>query len=403
MFFDILDYMPEKKYFLFLFLSPILLFLPFFVLAKNSVVINEINWAGSKNSSGDEWIELYNNTDKDIDLKGWTLKAEDKTPEINLIGTIPAQDYYLLERTDDNSAPNAPADQLYKGSLENSGEDLKLYDETGNLIDEVNCSSGWFAGNNESKLTMEKINPEFSGNEPSSWQASAMPGGTPKFENKKTGSENNLENKEQLAISSGGIQFSEIMPNPDGPDTENEWIKIKNQNNFEVDLTGWKIKDTVGTTTVYVFPKNSKLAANSEKTLSRAITKIILNNDGDKLELLTPKDEIIDTVNYEAAPKNQRYIRSGDTWAWSGNETAAANKPAVLAQEQKVSGVIKTVNSNEPGGETAELGKKISQNFVADKIAGSDKFAAIFISMILAILSSTIILLLKKSLKTEKY
>lgn len=145
--------------------------------ATNDLVINEITWMGTNLSSADEWLELYNNTSQEIDLTGWTLKASDGTPEITLEGIIAAQGYFLLERTDDNSVPAIIADQIYTGALSNSGENLELRDGENNLIDQVDCSEGWLAGDNNSKQTMEKAD--------SGWQTSLDRDGTPKAQNSK--------------------------------------------------------------------------------------------------------------------------------------------------------------------------------------------------------------------------
>ena len=137
----------------------------------HDVVINEIAWMGTKASTNDEWIELYNNTTHDIDLTGWTLLSVDGSPTINLSGIIPSQGYFLLERTDDNSISDITADQIYTGALGNSGEKLQLKDETELLIDEVDCSEGWFAGINSDtvKATMERINPKSDGSISENW------------------------------------------------------------------------------------------------------------------------------------------------------------------------------------------------------------------------------------------
>jgi cardiolipin synthase len=95
-------------------------------LRAGEVVISEVAWMGTAASTYDEWIELKNNTDQDIDLTGWTLAAEDGSPTIALTGTIPANGYYLLERTDNTAVNNIPADQIYTGDLNNSGEVLIL-------------------------------------------------------------------------------------------------------------------------------------------------------------------------------------------------------------------------------------------------------------------------------------
>ena len=104
----------------------IFLFSPWFIRGANSLglVINEIAWMGTQVSYNDEWVELYNNTDLEINLSGWRLVAEDGTPEISLAGVISANGFYLLERTNDETIPGTPADQIYTGALGNNGENL---------------------------------------------------------------------------------------------------------------------------------------------------------------------------------------------------------------------------------------------------------------------------------------
>jgi PKD repeat protein len=147
------------------------------VSANNSVgvVINEIAWMGTENSSTDEWIELYNETDSEIILTGWMLKSTTSSFSVNLSGSIPARGYFLLERTDDSSVPGISANQIYSGSLNNNGENIELRNSQNILVDSINCSGGWTAGDNATKQTMEKNN--------NSWQTSAVPGGTPKAQN----------------------------------------------------------------------------------------------------------------------------------------------------------------------------------------------------------------------------
>ncbi len=139
------------------------------------VVINEIAWMGTAASPNDEWIELYNNTNSAITIDGWTLKAADGAPSIALTGTIPPNSFFLIERTDDNSVPEVPADQYYSGALNNKGEIIELHNSAGGLIDSIDCGPGWPAGDNKTKQTMER---NLNG-----WQTSQNPGGTPKAKN----------------------------------------------------------------------------------------------------------------------------------------------------------------------------------------------------------------------------
>lgn len=212
-------------------------------LAENSlnVVINEIAWMGTEVSYNDEWIELYNSTDSPINLDNWILKAKDGTPEINLAGGISAKGFFLLERTDDETVPNIPADQIYTGALGNTGEDLKLLDNSGNLIDSVNCLGGWFSGNNETKQTMERKDAKLNDSDSSNWQTSQSPGGTPKTINSQqitTDNKEEIKSEEPKTIEEiqpqpteektksypSGVFINEILPSPKGADSEEEWI-----------------------------------------------------------------------------------------------------------------------------------------------------------------------------------
>lgn len=111
------------------------------------VAVNEVAWGGTAANPADEWIELANNSARPVDLTGWTLTSNDGSPEITLQGTIPARGYYLLERTDDQTISDIPADQTYTGALTNAGEGLTLKDASGAVVDTANGDGGgWPAG-----------------------------------------------------------------------------------------------------------------------------------------------------------------------------------------------------------------------------------------------------------------
>jgi len=181
-----------KKTFLLTAFLVVLFFIPTIVFAN--VIINEIAWMGTENSTSDEWIELYNTSSSSIDLTGYILEANDGSPLINLEGIILANEYFLLERTDDTSAPSVTADQIYTGALGNTGEYLKLKNDSNNIIDEINASEEWPAGDNTTKQTMERIGDD--------WQTSSDSGGTPKVQNSSGAVEESEENEEETPSSS---------------------------------------------------------------------------------------------------------------------------------------------------------------------------------------------------------
>jgi len=131
------------------------------------VIINEVAWAGTASNTSDEWIELYNPTDSAVDLSGWSLTFGDVVIDLGeAASTIVESDgYLLLERTDDNTVSDVPADLIYTGSLSNSGMVLNLLDQTGAVVDTANAGveSGWAAGSAKEGetqyATMERIDP----------------------------------------------------------------------------------------------------------------------------------------------------------------------------------------------------------------------------------------------------
>ncbi len=363
------------------------------------IMINEISWMGTNISANDEWIELYNNTESPINLDSWQLVAQDETPKINLSGTIPNNGFFLLERTDDNSVPRIAADQIYNGALENNGETLKLYDNAGNLIDFVDCNSGWLAGDNITKQTMER---KTDGN----WQTSQNPEGTPKDKNsiviqvEKPFVEVRLQQTYPT-----GIIFNEILPSPEGPDEENEWIEIFNQKEMEIDLTDWKISDTMGAIKIYAFPKGTKISSKGYLILTRPVSKITLNNDGDGLKLTSPDGKIADSVEYIKAPKGRSFNRIKSSWIWSDVLTPGSlNKnPSKISEKESETelGILKTTTD----GTNSELQSKeglaaVNQSFeksLQQKIPNS--FSPCLIAVSLAVFSGAVIFSLKRLLK----
>jgi hypothetical protein len=182
----------------------VLFFIPQIVFG--GVVINEVAWMGTTTDYNDEWLELYNNSDQSIDLIGWIIEAIDGVPIINLSGSISAKEYFLLERTDDNSVSGITADQIYTGALGNSGENLKLKDGSSSVVDEINATGGWPAGDNATKQTMERTT--------TGWQTSLSPGGTPKAQNSSGAIEETASTSEQTTTQQGTATTNNL-PLPD--------------------------------------------------------------------------------------------------------------------------------------------------------------------------------------------
>lgn len=140
------------------------------------VVINEIGWAGTSASAADEWVELYNKTDKPIDLSDFVLATADGVLNVSLSGEIAPNSYFLLERTDDNVISDVAADLIYGNggssfALNNNGEEMQI--KIGSTVLDgtplLSACSKWCAGANASRLSMERLDTDASGTLSTNW------------------------------------------------------------------------------------------------------------------------------------------------------------------------------------------------------------------------------------------
>lgn len=135
---------------------------------SGNVVINEIAWMGTVVGSSDEWIELYNSSDKEVGLDGWKIREVVSGNEYNLSGVISSKEYYLIE--DKEQTTDVPADVVSGLSLSNDGEQLVLLDDDGEEVDRANGTGAWLAGKNDvNKPTMERKSWLGDGTLPESW------------------------------------------------------------------------------------------------------------------------------------------------------------------------------------------------------------------------------------------
>ena len=119
------------------------------------LLFSEVAWMGTTESANYEWIEIYNASYETIKLDGWAIVASDGSPAINLSGQINPNETVILERNE-SALPSITSHLIYSGALANQGEVLSIKDSNNNLIDIIDASLGWPAGDNDSKETMQR-------------------------------------------------------------------------------------------------------------------------------------------------------------------------------------------------------------------------------------------------------
>jgi len=201
-----------------------------------------------------------------------------------------------------------------------------------------------------------------------------------------------------------GIVINEILAAPEGADEEEEWIEIFNQNDFEVALSGWKIKDKIGAATSYFFPAGKKIAAKEYLVLTRPVAKITLNNSGDGLEITNPNGEVVDSVDFGSTTKNQSYNRIDSGWKWSsiltpGKENSISQKSSNPVTKKTQSRDSQSTNQDNLKAPENNFSSAEKTATVSEKIPGSSNFSSVlFLAAAIAFASGFGILFLKKKL-----
>lgn len=261
------------------------------------------------NPTGDddelEFVELHNQSSSRIDISGWVIDTGATSRFTITSGTnIEARAFLAFFSA------------LHDISLSNSSDHVQLIRPDALVQDDVSYTEskeGYSYNRNASGVYEQSFTP--TPNAPNTITASPSP--TPKIT--ATPKPTSEEHVEDVTYDfSPLIVINELLPSPIGADEEGEFIEIKNTGNRGVQLFGWTLHDaTKGTG--YRFPKGYSIGPKKILAISRAVTKIALNNTSDTVQLLDPKGNVISRVTYtKPVPEGQSFNRMIDgAFVWS--------------------------------------------------------------------------------------
>ncbi|MGK9475530.1 lamin tail domain-containing protein [Melioribacter sp. OK-6-Me] len=197
---------------------------------KGTIVVNEIMYNPSENEP--EWIEIFNTTEDEINLRGWSLSDVISEPAKKII--INEDQYiapfqYKVVRAAGKNEYSRDAILLSEFPLLNNSEDgIVICDSYNNQIDSLFYKSGW---GYKKGVSLEKIAPNLNACDSVNWTLSLSPlGSTPSSEN----SVSNLPH-----ISDQQIVINEIMYEPD--EINSEFIELYNNSDDTLQVGGLSI------------------------------------------------------------------------------------------------------------------------------------------------------------------
>ena len=147
--------------------------------SPSSLVLNEIMYR--PRSGFPEWVELYNLSDGEIDLLGWSLKDAQSSLPILLTedSQIIPSGCYCVVSAEFDSWPDSITVFKHSGmpTLNNDKDTISLFDPSGKPIDSVSYQQTW---GGSLGISLEKMWSERSGSDSTNWGSSiADSGSTP--------------------------------------------------------------------------------------------------------------------------------------------------------------------------------------------------------------------------------
>lgn len=178
------------------------------------VVINEINYHSAPEYNAEDWIELYNNGSKNVDISGWVLKDADDAhaymvPQAQQLGP---GDFLLVSRDRNLFGSVHPEAVSVIGNLgfglSGGGETVRLFNQNQVLIDwvEYDDFTPWPLEADGKGATLALIHPDLDNSLAGSWFAS-LQGGTP-------GKENIADGSTKIDPERLNVPLEEPWPNP---------------------------------------------------------------------------------------------------------------------------------------------------------------------------------------------
>jgi len=326
------------------------------------VIINEFMANPVGSDTDYEWIELYNHSDQNVNLKGWQLDgktfgevemmpnsfliiARNKNMLLALYPDL--TNVYELSISLKNSndsiifTDGTNSEELF---YTNTSEgiswervnfcslDIKLH-QTGNSIERVNdnynvtyCESK-FEGqllisrnnsdfsDNFSAFVKDKITVKLDSNEnikEIEWtlhgeiqnigyetQIEFDHSGSYKIETRITDENDNVFILQKDIIIFPHIIFNEVMPNPIGTDAGAEWIELYSDEGF-INLDNWLLKDKNSSASFTISGDNYYIL----------YPKLTLNNSDEELYLYTPTGLLSDSYSYKITLEGQSFSRN---------------------------------------------------------------------------------------------
>lgn len=331
--------------------------------ANTDIVINEI---GAYESSGHEWIEIWNKGSESVDLTGWKFWEANAASQNHKITTttdsiVSAGEYAVIAQDAPQFILDYPnfVGSVFDSSfiLNESGEEIGLVDSEGAVVEKFTyISASDFSLQRRDPFLLDYTGANWvehtSGNTVGAvnYFASVSVSSTPTSTQTQAPAQTVSQNTPQSSSQSGGsfvvqyqslaaLKINELVVDPE---SENEWVELYNTSQTSVDIADAMICDARNTTStckklVGAVGPNSWLFIDLQ-------TRSFLNNSGDSVILKDVQGAVVDRIDYddELTPdEGQSLGRKADgvdtdsEADWVVSDTVSPGKANIIGQEEE--------------------------------------------------------------------
>ncbi len=271
---------------------------------SGSIRIVKVQTAGE--SVKDDVVVLKNFSGDKIDISGWKLRKRTAKGNESSVSVVPKntvlapkQEFVWGRR---GGVFEKTADVSTAASLSDN-QSLALLDKEKNLIDSLT----W--GTVEKPFAKTTVLPNPSDCELIAWDKKNQKRVLVRQERKRC---------QAVEYNGEKIIINELLPDPAGSDAEGEFVELRNLENKDISLAGWKLFDG---------RKEKKLdkfviKAGKHLAIWRRDVSFGLSNTEDTVKLIAPDGTMVDEISYQGgAPEAKSYARDKKGWKWTSTPT----------------------------------------------------------------------------------
>ena len=276
---------------------------------RHIMLITEIMF--NPNTEEPEWIEIYNTSETQLNLKDWSIcdLSSINSPKRIANEFVINPKEFVVAVNDTNFISTNSKLIVNLPSLGNTEDAVIIKDIRGNTIDSVYYLGAW---GYDKGVSIERFDLKNFINDSTNWFPSInINGATPGFQNSVSTAKVSDFNS---------VIINEIMYEPDSDNSE--FIEIFNKSDEYINIGGWQIIDENGTSTK-VIPFEKELAPNSYFTVAADSSfihnysfphesnyfinkkdRLSLSNNGEKIHLKDMFGNIIDSLTFSSSFHN---------------------------------------------------------------------------------------------------